>query len=59
MIVGRDGDKTVIRFPKGMLGQLDEVARANGRSRNSEIVVRLEESLKRDRKRIQREKEAS
>lgn len=59
MVVGRDGDKTVIRVPKGMLGQLDEVARANGRSRNSEVVVRLAETLKRDIKRIQREKEQS
>jgi hypothetical protein len=39
-----------------MLEQLDEAARVNRRSRNSEMVVRLAESLKRDRKRIQREK---
>ena len=59
MIVGRDGDKTLIRVPKGMLGQLDEAARANGRSRNTEMVARLADTLKRDQKRLQREKEAA
>lgn len=59
MIVGRKGDQTVIRVPKGMLQQLDEAARVNSRSRNTEMVVRLIESLKRDRRRIQREKEAA
>lgn len=59
MIVGRDGEITMVRFPKGTLSQLTEVARANGRSRNSEMVVRILESLKRDHKRVQREKEMS
>lgn len=59
MVVGRDGEKTALRVPKGMLGQLDEAARANGRSRNSEVVVRLADSLKRDRKRLEREKEGT
>ncbi|MDP3425511.1 MAG: Arc family DNA-binding protein [Burkholderiaceae bacterium] len=56
MIVGRDGEYTTVRVPKGMLAQLNEAARVNSRSRNTEIVVRLQESLKRDQKRIQRER---
>lgn len=59
MVIGRDAEKTVVRVPNGMLGRLDEAAHANGRSRNSEIVMRLNESLKRDEKRIRREKEAT
>lgn len=59
MIVGRDGEYTTVRVPQGMLEQLNEAARVNSRSRNTEIVVRLAESLKRDRKRLQREKEAA
>jgi hypothetical protein len=42
-----------------MLEQLDEAARVNGRSRNSEMVMRLAESLKRDQKRLKREKGAA
>lgn len=59
MVISRDAEKTVIRLPEGMLEQLKEVAAANGRSRNSEIAMRLAESLKRDQKRLQREKEAA
>lgn len=59
MVIGRNADRTVLRVPPGMLEQLDEAARVNGRSRNSEMVARLAESLKRDRKRIQRNKEGA
>lgn len=59
MIVGRDGDTTVIRLPRGSLKLLSEVARANGRSRNTEMVVRVMATLERDHKRIQREEEAA
>lgn len=59
MVVGRDGEYTTVRVPKGMLAQLNEAARVNSRSRNTEIVVRLQESLKRDQKRQQREKVAA
>lgn len=58
MVIGRNADRTVLRVPNGMLERLDEAARANGRSRNSEIVVRLADTLKRDQKRIQRKKES-
>lgn len=50
MIVGRKGEPTLIRFPKGMLNDLRAVALVNGRSRNSEILMRLEASLKADQK---------
>lgn len=59
MVISRDADRTVIRLPDGMLDELKAVAAANGRSRNSEIAIRLAESLKRDQKRLQREKEAA
>lgn len=35
----------VIRFPKAVLDGVTAAARENGRSRNSEVVVRLAESL--------------
>lgn len=34
-----------VRFPADLLKQLNRTARVNGRSRNSEIIVRLRESL--------------
>lgn len=44
--VAKRGDKAVpVRFPKEVIGSLDAAAARNGRSRNSEILVRLAESL--------------
>jgi len=34
-----------IRFPKGLLKQIDASAKKNSRSRNSEVIVRLETSF--------------
>lgn len=42
---GRDSDKFMLRFPEGMRERIAEVAKANGRSMNSEIVSRLEQSF--------------
>lgn len=36
-----------VRFPEHLMGQLREEARRNGRSFNSEVVKRLQESLQR------------
>lgn len=45
LVVPAKGEPTVIRFPKGVLKQLSSAAAKSGRSRNSEIVYRLVESL--------------
>lgn len=44
----RPADKFVVRFPGNMRDQIAEVARRNHRSMNSEIVARIETSLKQD-----------
>lgn len=41
----RDADKYVVRFPDGMRDRIAEVAKANNRSMNAEIIARLQESL--------------
>lgn len=46
MVVGKDGVPVVIRFPKKLLEGLTAAAKREGRSRNSEIVVRLHESIR-------------
>ena len=38
-------DQFLVRFPDGMRDRIAEVAKANGRSMNAEIVHRLGESL--------------
>lgn len=44
--VAKRSDKSVpVRFPPELIGPLDAAAARNGRSRNSEIIVRLAESL--------------
>lgn len=45
MTQSRNADKFVCRLPDGMREQLAEVAKANRRSMNSELVYRLESSL--------------
>lgn len=44
----RSADKFVVRFPGNMRDQIAEVAKNNHRSMNSEIVARLETSLRQD-----------
>ena len=44
----RSADKFVVRFPDDMRDRIAEVAKHNHRSMNSEIVARLESSLKQD-----------
>lgn len=41
-------DQYIVRFPDGLRDRLKEVAKANGRSMNAEIVYRLELSLDSD-----------
>lgn len=38
-------DRFLVRLPAGMRQQIADIAKANGRSMNSEIVARLEASL--------------
>jgi enolase len=38
-------DKFMLRFPEGMRDRIAEVAKANGRSMNAEIIARLQKSL--------------
>lgn len=45
----RNADKFVVRLPKGMRQSIADVARNYHRSMNSEIVSRLETSLKAER----------
>lgn len=46
----RDWDQFMVRLPPGFREQIKELAKENGRSMNSEIVQRLKESLKNERK---------
>jgi hypothetical protein len=46
----RTADKFVVRMPKGMRDRIAQTAKAYHRSMNSEIVSRLESSLKKDHK---------
>lgn len=45
MVAGAKENPVAIRFPKAVLVAVTEQARVNGRSRNSEIIVRLATSL--------------
>ncbi|TAY68441.1 Arc family DNA-binding protein [Rhizobium leguminosarum] len=45
MNTGRDSDKFMLRLPDGMREELKEKAAANGRSMNTEIITRLEDSF--------------
>lgn len=41
-IIAKRKDKSVtIRFPDGLVPQLDKASKRSGRSRNTEIIVRL------------------
>lgn len=41
-------DRFIVRFPDGMRDRLKAIAAENGRSLNSEIVYRLQETLEMD-----------
>lgn len=45
----------LVRMPKALLDKLAELAAQNRRSANAEIVYRLEESLRVDERKAQRE----
>ncbi|MFA6971675.1 MAG: Arc family DNA-binding protein [Gallionella sp.] len=41
-IIAKSKDQTVtVRFPEGLVPELDKSAKKNGRSRNTEVIVRL------------------
>jgi hypothetical protein len=46
MVVGREYKPTGVRLPPDLKKALDAEAAKNGRSRNSEIVYRLAQSLR-------------
>ncbi|MGL6596851.1 Arc family DNA-binding protein [Aeromonas veronii] len=46
----RDWEPLMVRMPPGLLDQIKELAKENGRSMNSEIVQRLKEVLKNEGK---------
>lgn len=45
MVAGAKESPVAVRFPKPLLEAVTAAAKQNGRSRNSEIVVRLADSL--------------
>jgi len=46
-LIAKASDPSVrVRFPKKLIKEIDRLASQSGRSRNSEIVHRLSESLK-------------
>ena len=45
MIAKRKDPAVTVRFPREVLDRATRAARANGRSRNSEIVMRLAQSF--------------
>lgn len=49
VIASRNEKPVGLRLPSYVRERLDEAAKRNGRSRNSEIVVRLVESLEQER----------
>ncbi len=49
--IARANDQALtVRFPPGLIARLDAASRRNGRSRNSEIVQRLTDSLDQDKR---------
>lgn len=54
VIAKADDQPVTVRFPPGVVERLDAASKRAGRSRNSEIVVRLVDTLDADDKRIQR-----
>lgn len=45
LIAKANENPVVIRFPRSVLDAVTESARRNGRSRNSEVVMRIAQSL--------------
>lgn len=46
----RTADKFVVRLPDGMREQIADLAKTNHRSMNSEVIIRMKESLAADDK---------
>lgn len=47
--MARQDDQFKLRLPDGLRNEIKDAAKANGRSMNAEIVVRLEASFEADR----------
>ena len=52
----REMDKFVLRLPEGLRPEIADVDRANQRSMNGEIVIRIQRSLIQDQLKIEQEK---
>ena len=52
----REMDKFVLRLPEGLRPEIADVARANQRSMNGEIVIRIQRSLIQDQLKIEQDK---
>lgn len=44
-VARRKDPAVLVRFPKAILKKLGEASRQNGRSRNTEIILRLDQSF--------------
>ena len=45
MIARKQDPAVTVRFPRNILDKVTQAAKASGRSRNSEVLVRLAQSL--------------
>ena len=52
----REMDKFVLRLPEGLRPEIADVARANQRSMNGEIIVRIQRSLIQDQLKIEQDR---
>lgn len=52
----REQDKFVLRLPEGLRPEIADIARANQRSMNGEIIVRIQRSLIKDQLQVEQEK---
>lgn len=56
MLNSREQDKFVLRLPEGLRPEIADIARANQRSMNGEIIVRIQRSLIQDQLQVEQEK---
>lgn len=56
MLNSREQDKFVLRLPEGLRPEIADIARANQRSMNGEIIIRIRRSLIQDQLQAEQEK---
>lgn len=52
----REQDKFVLRLPEGLRTEIANIARANQRSMNGEIIIRIQRSIIQDQIKIEQDK---